>query len=91
MLNAVYNTWLIHIYITRGTGLYKTMSAHKYSDTQNTDWLSIMTIQGRKFGKTFLFFDCNVSSRSLTYLLYKQIFEEKCIKIILCTAYNMHP
>jgi hypothetical protein len=55
MLNAVYNTWLIHISITRGTGLYKTMSAHRYSDTQNTDWLSIMKIQGRKFGKNVYF------------------------------------
>jgi len=51
MLNAVYNTWLIHISITWGAGLYKTMSAQKYSDAQNTDWLSIMKIQGRKFGK----------------------------------------
>jgi len=56
MLNAMYNAWLIHISITWGTSLYKTMSAHKYSDTQNTDWLSIMTIQGRQFGKKHFFF-----------------------------------
>ena len=56
MLNAMYNVWLIHISITWGTGLYKTMSAHKYNDTQNSDWLSIMTIQGRKFGKKKSFF-----------------------------------
>jgi hypothetical protein len=55
MLKAVYNTWLIHISITWGTGLYKTMSAHKYSDTQNADWLSIMTTQERKFGKNISF------------------------------------
>ena len=40
--------------------------------------------------KTFFFY-CNMSSRSLRYSLYKQISEGKFIKIILFTAYNMHP
>jgi hypothetical protein len=91
MLNAVYNTWLIHVSITWGTGLYQSMSAHKYTDTRNTDWLSIMTIQGRKFGKKYFFCDCNMSSRSLRYSLYEQISEGKFMTILLFAAYNMRP
>ena len=65
MLNAVYNTWLIHISVTWGTSLYKTMSAHKYSDTQNTDWLPIMTTQGTKFGKNISLFVTAIRHRGL--------------------------